>query len=269
LNWDERSSCPWFENFSLARIQQEAVSSIISAETTIGKEFLIPCLILLSLLNMKTNLVIDYRWNCDADAEIEDLIDLYRYEKQPFQQQNINTIEESTYRSDNTSSSTCRQFFNGDVLESIEAAKHIQWVEAFVNRARRSLKRKRLLCCILLRKSLRGIALLWFERYTQSIWMDWLQLKGAFLEEFGILSEVNGNKDIDQFISEVRSLRQEDHSIAQYIEEAERIEDFATGYILQTWMAQMFIRGIKDPSERQQILWMLPNDRPYTLDQAI
>ena len=64
---------------------------------------------------------------------------------------------------------THMQSFSRDVFQSIEAVKHIQWVEAFVERSGKGLREKRMMCCVLLQRSLRDIALSWFEEFAQEI----------------------------------------------------------------------------------------------------
>ena len=64
---------------------------------------------------------------------------------------------------------THMQSFSRDVFQSIEAVGHIQWVEAFVERSGKGLRKKRIMCCMLLRRSLRDITLSWFEEFAQEI----------------------------------------------------------------------------------------------------
>ena len=166
------------------------------------------------------------------------------------------------------SNSTRMRSFSGDVFQSIEAVGHIQWVEAFVERSGKGLREKRMMCCVLLRRSLRDIALSWFEEFAQEIRRDWLQLREAFLGQFAIPGK-DIDEDTDELLYRIQTFHQEDRSTRQYIDEAERIGYSFEGYILQTLLARIFVRGIYDLSERQRILQILPSDRPYTLKEAI
>ena len=166
------------------------------------------------------------------------------------------------------SNSTRMRSFSGDVFQSIEAVEHIQWVEAFVERSGKGLREKRMMCCVLLRRSLRDIALSWFEEFAQDIRRDWLQLRKAFLGQFAIPGK-DIDEDTDELLYRIQTFHQEDRSTRQYIDQAERIGYSFEGYILQTLLARIFVRGIYDLLERQQILQMLPSDRPYTLKEAI
>ena len=137
-----------------------------------------------------------------------------------------------------------------------------------MERSEKGLRKKRMMCCVLLRRSLRDIVLSWFEEFAQEIWRDWLQLREAFLGQFAIPGK-DIDEDMDELLYRIQTFHREDRSTHQYIDEVEWIGYSFKGYILQTLLARIFIREIYDLSERQQILQILPSDWPYMLKEAI